>query len=52
MGLPPGEPHQIGRRRGRQSAAIESRKDINAIQLSFAHQHHTHRIRSLQTSRP
>jgi hypothetical protein len=52
MGLPPGEPHQIGRRRGRQPTAIEPRQYINAIQLSFAHQHHTHRIRSLQTSRP
>lgn len=51
-GLPLGKAHQIGRRRGRQPTAIEPRQNINPIQLSFAHQHHTHRIRSLQTSRP
>jgi hypothetical protein len=51
MGLPQADPHQIGRRHGRQPTAIEPRQDINPIQLSLAHQHHTHRIRSLQTSR-
>jgi hypothetical protein len=42
----------IGRHQGCQPTAIEPRQDINPIQLSLAHQHHTHRIRSLQTSRP
>jgi hypothetical protein len=50
MGLAQGEPHQIGRRRARQPTTIEPRQYINAIQLSLAHQHQTHRIRSLQTS--
>jgi hypothetical protein len=41
MGLSLGDPHQIGRRRGRQSTAIEPRQNINPIQLSLAHQHPT-----------
>jgi hypothetical protein len=45
-----GDPHQFGRRQGRQPTAIEPRQYINPIQLSLAHQHHTHRIRSHETS--
>jgi hypothetical protein len=33
MGLPQGDPHQIGRRRGRQPTAVEPRQNINPIQL-------------------
>ena len=48
-GRPPREAHQIGRRRSRQPATIKPRQNINPIQLSLAHQHHPHRIPSLQT---
>jgi hypothetical protein len=50
MRLPQGEPHQNGRGSDRQLTAIEPRQYVNPIS-SFAHQHHTHRIRSLETSR-
>jgi hypothetical protein len=52
MRMPQGEPHQNGRRSDRQLTTIEPRQYVNPLQLSFAHQHHTHRIRSLQTSQP
>jgi hypothetical protein len=46
------DPQQFGGRGGGETAALQTRQDVDPVEFSFAHQHHAHLICRLRASIP